>query len=268
MAIKLYHQEHGPKDGRPIVLIHGFPLSSESFSRQFDDLAAAGFRVIAYDRRGFGQSEKPALGFDYDSLTADLDDLLQSLKIQDVTLVGFSMGGGEVARYVGNYGEQRVRSIVFAAAVPPYLLKTEDNPEGPLSDEKAAEKEALLRQDRESYFDKFTTLFYSAREKLMVSEDERRRALELCRQSDPAAALGCMKAFSTTDFRQDLQKITVPTLVIHGDADAVVPFEGSGKRIHEMVEHSQLKLISGAPHGLNVSHAAEFNESLLAFCHQ
>jgi pimeloyl-ACP methyl ester carboxylesterase len=175
------------------------------------------------------------------------------------------MGGGEVARYIGNYGEADLHSVVFAAAVPPYLMKSEDNPRGPLTAEKAREFEAALRADRDAFFDGFTKDFFSANGKLMVSEPERREALALCKQSDPAAALGCMKAWATTDFRADLARITVPTLVLHGDADATVPFEGSGARTHAMVKGSALKVVLGGPHGLNVSHASEFNAALVTF---
>ena len=175
------------------------------------------------------------------------------------------MGGGEVARYVTNHGEDRLRSIVFAAAVPPCLMKSDDNPDGPLTPEKAKEKEAGLKADREKYFDQFTTTFFSAKDVLKVSEAQRQEALAVCRQSGEAAALGCMQAFATTDFRDDLKKVRVPTLVIHGDSDATVPFEGSGKRTHAAIAHSELVLLRDAPHGCNVSHADEFNAALLAF---
>lgn len=263
-SVRLHVQDSGGQ-GRPVILIHGWPLSGESWKAQIPALTAAGFRVIAYDRRGFGQSDKPADGFDYDTLTDDLAGLIGERKLSNVSLVGFSMGGGEVARYIGNYGEADLHSVVFAAAVPPYLMKSEDNPRGPLTAEKAREFEAALRADRDAFFDGFTKDFFSANGKLMVSEPERREALALCKQSDPAAALGCMKAWATTDFRADLARITVPTLVLHGDADATVPFEGSGARTHAMVKGSALKVVLGGPHGLNVSHASEFNAALVTF---
>lgn len=263
-SVRLHVQDSGGQ-GRPVILIHGWPLSGESWKAQIPALTAAGFRVIAYDRRGFGQSDKPADGFDYDTLTDDLAGLIGERKLSNVSLVGFSMGGGEVARYIGNYGEADLHSVVFAAAVPPYLMKSEDNPRGPLTAEKAREFEAALRADRDAFFDGFTKDFFSANGKLMVSEQERREALALCKRSDPAAALGCMKAWATTDFRADLARITVPTLVLHGDADATVPFEGSGARTHAMVKGSALKVVLGGPHGLNVSHASEFNAALVTF---
>ena len=259
------HVEDSGGDGRPVVLIHGWPLSADAWKAQVGPLRDAGYRVIAYDRRGFGRSEKPDHGFDYDTLTADLAGLLEGHDLRDVTLVGFSMGGGEVARYVTNHGEDRLRSIVFASAVPPCLMKSDDNPDGPLTPEKAKEKEAGLKADREKYFDKFTTNFFSANDVLKVSEAQRQEALAVCRQSGEAAALGCMQAFATTDVRGDLENVRVPTLVIHGDSDATVPFEGSGKRTHAAIAGSELVLLRDAPHGCNVSHADAFNQALIEF---
>ena len=265
MANVRLHVHDSGGQGRPIILIHGWPLSGASWKAQIPALTAAGFRVIAYDRRGFGQSDTPRDGFDYDTLADDLAGVIQDKALKEASLVGFSMGGGEVARYIGNYGEQNLHSVVFAAAVPPYLMKSDDNPHGPLTPEKATELETALRGDRDAFFDGFTKDFFSANGKLMVSETDRQEALALCKQSDPAAALGCMQAWATTDFRADLPRITVPTLVLHGDADATVPFEGSGARTHAMVKGSTLKVIKGGPHGVNVSHADEFNEALATF---
>ena len=251
--------------GRPVVLIHGWPLSGEAWEPQTQVLADAGYRVIAYDRRGFGRSDKPRRGYDYDTLAEDLDSLLEELDLDDVTLVGFSMGGGEVARYIAKHGEARLRSVVFAAAVPPYLSQTGDNPDGPLTEDLAQEMETGLKTDRHAFFDQFTTQFFSVGDDLKVSEAQRQDAIRLCEQSDETAAQECMQAFATTDFRSDLTKVTVPTLVIHGDGDATVPFEGSGARTHAAIAHSQLVVVQGAPHGLNVSHAQEFNAALLDF---
>ncbi|MGH8029408.1 MAG: alpha/beta fold hydrolase [Arenimonas sp.] len=259
------HVEDSGGDGRPVVLIHGWPLSAESWKAQVGPLKDAGYRVIAYDRRGFGRSAKPDSGYDYDTLAADLAGILDNLDLRDATLVGFSMGGGEVARFVANHGEDRLRSVVFAAAVTPCLMKSDDNPDGPLTLDAAKEKEASFKADREAYFDKFTNKFFSANDELKVSEAQRQEAIALCRQADPAAALGCMQAFATTDFRNDLQKITVPTLVLHGDSDAIVPFAGSGQRTHAAIAGSELALLAGAPHSCNASHADEFNRALIGF---
>jgi len=155
--------------------------------------------------------------------------------------------------------------VVFAAAVPPYLMKSADNPDGPLTPEKAQEKSAAFERDRDAYFEQFTTAFFSADGVLQVTEAQRREAIVLCEQSAQHAALACMDSFATTDFREDLKKLTVPVLVIHGGSDAIVPFEGSGQRTHRAVPHSKLITVSGAPHGLNVSHAPAFNDALLTF---
>ena len=259
------HVEDSGGAGRPVVLIHGWPLSGESWSAQLGPLQAAGYRTIAYDRRGFGRSDKPRGGYDYDTLTDDLNSLLTELDLHDVTLVGFSMGGGEVARYASKYGQERLHSVVFASAVPPYLAKSDANPDGPLDEATANDMESGLKSDRDSFFDQFTTQFFSAGDELKVTEAQRQDAIALCHQSDQRAALGCMEAFGTTDFRADLPTITVPTLVIHGDSDGVVPFEGSGARTHQAVPQSELVVLPGGPHGCNVSHASAFNDALIAF---
>ncbi len=251
--------------GRPIVLIHGWPLSNESWNAQVPALSAAGYRVVAYDRRGFGQSSKPGGGYDYDTLTEDLEGLLSELDLHDVTLVGFSMGGGEVARYIAKYGEDRLHSIVFASSVTPYMMKTAENPDGPLTIEKAEQMTANLKSNRTTFFGTFTTQFFSVNGALKVTEAQRQEAIKLCEQSDQKAALACMESFGTEDFRSDLRMITVPTLITHGDSDAIVPFEGSGARTHAAIPHSKLIVMAGAPHGCNVSHADEFNAALLAF---
>jgi non-heme chloroperoxidase len=259
------HVEDTGGDGRPVVLIHGWPLSAQAWALQVPALKAAGYRVVAYDRRGFGRSDKPASGYGYDTLADDLERVMDQCGLQDVTLVGFSMGGGEVARYVTRFGESRLHSVVFAAAVPPFLLKTAANPDGPLTQEKAMQSERALLDDRSAFFAQFSKDFFSADGALQVTEAQRSEAVALCELSSQHAALACMESFGTTDFRDDLTHVTVRTLVIHGEADAVVPLEGSGARTHRAVSHSQLVTVPGAPHGLNVSHAQAFNDALLAF---
>jgi pimeloyl-ACP methyl ester carboxylesterase len=261
--VELHYEDTGGT-GRPVVLIHGWPLSGKSWADQVPALTDAGYRVVTYDRRGFGQSG-PGDKYDYDSLADDLSNVIDDLELSDVSLVGFSMGGGEVARYASKHGQDKLHSVVFAAAVPPYLLKSDDNPDGPLTEEAAGEMKKGLEDDRDSFFDEFTTAFFSAGDDLKVTEEQRQDALTLAKQSNQEAALGCMEAFGTTDFREDLKAITVPTLVIHGDSDGTVPFEGSGQRTHEAIEGSELVVIEDAPHGLNVSHASEFNQALLSF---
>jgi len=251
--------------GRTVVLIHGWPLSGASWSEQVPALTAAGYRVVTYDRRGFGRSDKTRSGYDYDTLTEDLHTLLQALDLNDVTLVGFSMGGGEVARYFTKYGTERLHSVVFAAAVPPYLAKGDDNPDGPLTKEQAGEMEAGLKADEDTFYDGFVTNFFSVDGVLKVTEAQRQDAIALTKQADKKAALAAMNSFGTTDFREDLTKVSIPTLVLHGDGDAVVPFEGSGARTHAAIPGSTLYVVAGAPHGFNVSHAEEFNRVLLDF---
>jgi non-heme chloroperoxidase len=259
------HVDDSGGDGRPVVLVHGWPLSGEAWADQVPALTDAGYRVVTYDRRGFGRSDKPEAGFEYDTLAADLQSVIEGLDLTDATIVGFSMGGGEVARYVANHGEDRLRSVVFAGAIPPYLLKSEDNPDGPLDEETAGGMRSGLEASREDFFEGFTTNFFTAGDELKVTEEQRQDAVRLCHQSDQTAALGCMDAFGTTDFRADLPRITVPTLVIHGDSDAIVPFEGSGKRTAEAVASSEVVVVEDAPHGFNTSHAEEFNRALLEF---
>src|SRR3990167_4212702 len=201
-------------------------------------------RLPRYERyKNFRRTSARFIGYSYDALADDLQRVLDQCGLQDVTLVCFSMGGGEVARYIARCGESRLHSVVFAAAVPPYLMKSADNPEGPLTPEKAHEKKHALEQDRADYFDQFTQNFFSANGVQQVTESQRSQALAQCHQSAQHAALACMDAFSTTDFREDLKKVTVPTLVIHGGADAIVPFEASGQRTHRAVAHSTLVLV-------------------------
>jgi non-heme chloroperoxidase len=261
--IELHYQDHG--SGKPVVLIHGWPLSGRSWEAQVPALIAAGYRVITYDRRGFGWSSQPWSGYDYDTFAADLHALMTQLDLKDATLVGFSMGGGEVARYIATYGNERVAKAVFAGAVPPYLYKSAYNPEGGLDDATIQQFQNGVTSDRMAFLDGFTAGFFSVGGKLLVSESQRVYARNIAAFASPKGTLDCIAAFSTTDFRGDLAKFKLPTLVIHGDADAIVPIEVSGARTHKAIPGSVLSLIKGAPHGFNLSHAAEFNKSLLAF---
>jgi len=262
--IELYYEDHGT--GKPVVLIHGWPLSGRSWEYQVPALIEAGHRVITYDRRGFGKSSQPWDGYDYDTFAADLHQLLEHLDLKNVTLVGFSMGGGEVARYVGTYGTDRVEKAVFAGAVPPFLYKSEDHPEGALDDAGIQEFENGVKNDRLAFLDDFTKTFFGAEDgKGLVSEPFRLYNRDIAAAASHKGTLDCIAAFSKTDFRDDLAKFTIPTLIIHGDADEIVPFEYSGKRTHEAISGSKLALIKGGPHGLNATHAHEFNEALVSF---
>lgn len=262
------HVEDTGGSGRPVVLVHGWPLSGEAWRHQVDALTQAGHRVVTYDRRGFGRSGKPADGrYDYDALTGDLAAVLDHLDLEDATLVGFSMGGGEVVRYAATRGE-RLSAIVLAAAVPPYLLKTDDNPDGPLPAEDADGMKQGLADDREGFLRGFVEKFFSNDEGVAVGRDELDAALALALQSEQDAALACIDSFARTDFRDDVATVSdrgIPTLVVHGDADGIVPLEGSGARTQAAIAGSELHVVAGGPHGLNVSHAEEFNRAVLKF---
>jgi non-heme chloroperoxidase len=262
--IELYYEDHG--SGAPVVLIHGWPLSGRSWEQQVPALVDAGYRVVTYDRRGFGSSSQPWDGYDYDTFADDLDALLTHLDLRQATLVGFSMGGGEVVRYLARHGTDRVAKAVLAAAVPPYLYKSDDNPEGGLDDATIEQFEAGVTGDRIAFLDEFTKGFFAAGDRTdLVSEPFRLYTRDIAAFASPKGTLDCIAAFGRTDFRADLEKVTVPTLVIHGDADGIVPFEVSGKRSAEAIEGSTLVVVEGGPHGLNVTHAAEFNRALLDF---
>jgi len=263
-AVELHYEDYG--QGKPIVLIHGWPLSGRAWEPQVKPLIDAGYRVITYDRRGFGESDKPWDGYDYDTMAADLKALMDHLDLQDATLVGFSMGGGEVARYIGNYGTERLAGAVFAAAVPPFLYKADDNPDGGLDDETIASFENNVTSDRVDFLHGFSKNFFGTADRSdLISEGNRLYHVQIASFASPKGTLDCIAAFGRTDFRDDLKKVTVPTLVIHGDSDQIVPFEVSGKRTHEAIEGAQLALIEGGPHGLNVTHADQFNKALLDF---
>lgn len=261
--IELYYEDHGK--GKPVVLIHGWPLSGRSWENQVPALIEAGYRVITYDRRGFGQSSQPWGGYDYDSFSSDLKTLLDYLDLKHATLVGFSMGGGEVVRYISTYGTSRIAKAVLAGAVPPYLYKSSDNPDGGLDDATIAGFEKAVKDDRLAFLEQFTHGFFSAGSELKVSEAQRVYARDIAAFASPKGTLDCIGAFGRTDFRSDLKKINVPTLVIHGDSDAIVPFKVSGKRSADTITGSELVLIKDGPHGFNASHAKQFNEALLAF---
>ncbi len=261
--IELYYEDHG--SGRPVVLIHGWPLSGRSWEAQVPALIQAGYRVVTYDRRGFGSSSQPWSGYDYDTFAADLEALLVHLNLRDATLVGFSMGGGEVVRHIARYGTARVTRAVLAGAVPPYLYKAQDNPEGALDDRTLAGFEASVRKDRLAFLEDFTRNFFSVRGELKVSEPQCQYARTIAAFASPKGTLDCINAWGRTDFRKDLEKVRVPTLILHGDADAIVPFEVSGKRSAEAIPGSKVALIQDGPHGFNLSHADEFNRALLGF---
>jgi peroxiredoxin len=258
---EIYYQDLGR--GQPVVLIHGWPLSHRMWERQIDALTEAGYRCVAYDRRGFGESGKPTGGYDYDTFASDLDALMTRLDLRDAVLAGFSMGGGEVARYIGRYGQDRVAKAMLLGAVPPFLLKTDDNPDGVPRDVFDG-LIAGVRQDRLAFLDGFFPAFYNT-DTVESHADLVPFSKWVAWAASPLATRECIVAFGTTDFRDDLRKFTVPTLVVHGDEDRTVPLDISGRRSHEMIRGSRLEILRGAPHGFAATHAAELNALMLDF---
>ncbi len=259
----LFYNDWG--SGRPVVLIHGWPLDSDMWEYQSVFLASHGLRVIAYDRRGFGRSSQPWSGYDYDTMADDLKVVLDGLNLNDVTLVGFSMGGGEVARYMGRHGGARVTKAVLVSAVTPYLLKAPDNPDGI---ERGTFDQMIegLKKDRPNFLATFGKQFFGAGLlNFTVTSEILQWALMMAMLGSPKATLDCVRAFSETDFRGDLAAFRVPTLIIHGDADAAVPPAKSARVAASMIQGAELKEYSGAPHGLFFTEKDRLNQDLLAF---
>jgi non-heme chloroperoxidase len=261
--IDLYYEDHGT--GRPVVLIHGWPQSGASWEKQVAALLSAGYRVLRYDRRGFGRSSQPQAGYDFDTLADDLSQLLSHLNLRDVTLVGFAMGTGELARYLGAYGGKRVRSAVFLASLPPFLLRTPDNPAG-LDRSVFDAITQRLAADRPAYLSAFfadcynVDVFGGDR----VTQDVVARVWNEAMRASPQATRDCVTAW-TTDFRSDCRRVDVPALVIHGDADRILPLAATATPLHERLHTSRLVVVDGAPHGLTWTHAERVNRELLAF---
>jgi pimeloyl-ACP methyl ester carboxylesterase len=261
--IDLHYEDYG--SGRPVVLLHGWPLSGASWEKQVRPLVASGHRVITYDRRGFGQSSQPWAGYDFDTLAADLHQLLLKLDLKDVALVGFSMGGGEIARYVVKYGTERVSRLAFIAAIPPYLLKAKDNPDGvDLAVFDGIRKS--LAADRPAFLATFLANFFNV-DVLggkRISDEAVRANWQVGVGASAKGSYDCVATWYT-DFRADLARIALPTLVVHGDEDRIVPVAVSGRRIHAAIAGSRYVELKGAPHGLNWTHAEELNAALLEF---
>jgi non-heme chloroperoxidase len=265
-SIHLYYEDHG--SGQPVVLIHGYPLSSASWEKQVPVLLDAGYRVIAYDRRGFGKSSQPADGYNYDTFADDLHHLVQYLKLRDFVLVGFSMGGGEVARYIGKYGSKDVSKAVIMGGIPPYLLKTADNPEG--VDQNVFDGiEKAVKADRYAFFTEFFKNFYNTDVHLgtRVSEQAVQASWNVASIASGIASVACVPTWHE-DFRGDLAKIDVPTLVIHGDSDRIVPFSAAGQRTAKLVKGAELVVIKEGPHNVAWTHAEEVNRELVRFLGQ
>lgn len=262
-STEIYYEDQG--QGAPVVLIHGWPLSHRMWEGQITALVDAGYRCIAYDRRGFGKSGRPMGGYDYDTFASDLNDLLAALGLRDVALAGFSMGGGEVARYLGTYGTDRVARAMLIAAVPPFLLQTADNPDsipGSVFDEMVAG----VKQNRIGFLERFMTGFFNwTPGSGTPSDDVVAYSKVIAWDASPLGTRQCIVAFGTTDFRDDLRAFAVPTLIVHGDRDQIVPFEVSGQRSGELIAGSRVEVIPGAPHGLTATHGEQLDALMLDF---
>jgi len=261
--IDIHYEDHG--SGRPVVLIHGFPLSGRAWERQERALIANGHRVITYDRRGFGESSQPSCGYDYDTFASDFNQLVTALDLRDFNVAGHSMGGGEIVRYLGTYGSDRVRKAAIVSGVPPYLLKT---PETPFGVEQAVFEQIqdALIADRLAYMTSWNENFYNLDENLgkRISEDAVRDAWITATSASPAGTIACVPTWKT-DFRADLPKIDIPVLMLHGSEDRILPIEACGARTHEGIAGSEYVVIDGAPHGLCWTHADEVNVELVKF---
>jgi len=261
--IELYYEDHG--SGKPVVLIHGYPLSGASWEKQVPVLLNAGHRVVTYDRRGFGNSSQPTEGYNYDTFAEDLHKLIAHLKLQDFALVGFSMGGGEIVRYFGKYGSKGVSKAVIMSGVPPFLLKTGDNPEG-LDASVFEGTQKAIAADRYAFFTEFFKNFYNTDLYLgtRVSDQVVQASWNVAAGASATASLACVPTWHE-DFRKDLSRVDVPTLIIHGDHDRVVPLAAAGQRTAKLVKGARLVVVKGGPHCITWTHADEVNRELLSF---
>ncbi|HEY8042959.1 MAG TPA: alpha/beta hydrolase [Streptosporangiaceae bacterium] len=261
--IEIYYEDHGT--GQPVVLIHGYPLNGHSWEKQERVLLEAGYRVITYDRRGFGQSSQPTIGYDYDTFAADLNTLLGHLELDDVVLAGFSMGTGEVTRYLGTYGSARVRKAVLMGAIPPFLLKTGDNPEGVDQSVFDGIKAAVVA-DRPAYFKDFLDNFYNTDVLggTRISDQAWQNSFIVAVGASAHAAYACVDTW-LTDFRADLPKIDVPVLLIHGDADRILPYSSTAARLPGLIKDLAVVTVEGGPHNVAWTHPDVVNPALLDF---
>jgi non-heme chloroperoxidase len=259
----IYYKDWG--SGQPVVFSHGWPLDADAWDEQLDLVAANGFRAVAHDRRGHGRSSQPWNGNDLDTYADDLAELIEELDLHDVILVGHSTGGGEVTRYIGRHGTARVAKAVLVSAIPPLMLRTPANPGGqPI--EVFDELRAGIAHDRSQFYEDLSFPFYGAnRDGSTVSQGVRDAFWMMSMQAGYKGAYDCVKAFSETDLTEDLKRFDVPTLIIHGDDDQIVPFADSAPRSSKLVPDAELKVYPGAPHGLMVTHRDQFHADLLEF---
>lgn len=261
--VQIYYEDIGK--GKPVVFIHGWPLSGSMWEYQLTQLPQQGLRCITYDRRGFGKSDYPMNGYDYNTLAGDLKELLDELELTDVTLVGFSMGGGEIAKYFSLYEGAGVSKVVFISAVVPFMLQTDDNPYG-VPQQVFDTMAKQMTADRPTFLENFNKDFYSvSKTNIPVTDAYLNNSLHKAMTSSPIATLACAKAFSSTDFRADVKMIQVPTLIIHGDSDKTVPIKPTSEQTAQMISGSIYKVYEGAPHGLWFTHKEKLNQDLIDF---
>jgi non-heme chloroperoxidase len=264
--IEIHYEDHG--SGQPVVLIHGYPLDGNSWERQERVLLTAGYRVITYDRRGFGRSSRPTVGYDYDTFAADLNVLLEQLDLHDVVLGGFSMGTGEVARYLGRYGSARVSKALLIGTIPPFVLKRDDNPDG-VNGQIFEDIKAAIAGDRYAYFKDFLDNFYNVDvlSPDRISDQAWQASFNVAAGASPYASYACVDTW-LTDFRDDLPKIDVPTLVVHGTEDRILPIAATAERLPELIADARLVRVDGGPHNVSWTHPDEVNNALLGFLNE
>jgi len=261
--VQIFYQEYGT--GKPVIFIHGWPLNHEMWEYQMTQLPKHNLRCIAYDRRGFGKSDQPWGGYDYDTLADDLHELISQLGLSSVSLVGFSMGGGEIARFIGKYGSEKIEKVVFVSSVTPFMLQTHNSPDG-VEKYKFDDMIYQLSEDRPAFLEEFAKNFYGVG---MLNQAVSKAILNWnqvqCLASSPKASIDCVRSFSETDFKQDLAKINVPVLIIHGDEDLVVPIGISGNKTAHLLPNAEYIVYEDAPHGLFITEKDRLNADLIDF---
>ena len=262
-SVNIFYQEYGK--GKPVIFIHGWPLNHEMWENQLAELPKHNLHCITYDRRGFGKSDRTWESYDYDTLAGDLNELITQLNLSDVTLVGFSMGGGEIARYIGKYGTEKIEKVVLISSVTPYMLKTDDNSEGIKKDVFNDMVDKIIA-DRPGFLKEFGKEFYGVD---MLNQPVSKAMLQWnqaqCLNSSLNATVDCLRSFSETDFRNDLKKIDIPVLIIHGDADKTVPINVSGDKTAILLPHAKYIMYSNAAHGIFITEKEKLNADLLDF---
>ncbi|MEQ9442468.1 MAG: alpha/beta hydrolase [Cyclobacteriaceae bacterium] len=261
--VGIFYEDYG--SGQPVILIHGWPLSHRAWEPQVSEIVEAGFRCISYDRRGFGVSSAPWESYDYSALASDLNEIITQLDLNDCILCGFSMGGGEVVRYFTDYGADRIAKAALISSIIPLVKQKDDNPDG-VPEAMLTDIMQALKTDRVGFLEQFTKNFYNYSENIdKISEQQLHYDWTIAAYASPRATIQCAISWGETDFRPELKHVTVPTLIVHGDADQIVPIDTAGKQAAEGIANNEYHVIAGGPHGLNVTHREELNQRLLAF---